>query len=82
MCHARLLLFGLDGIFKMMGLIVYHMRYSRGGRTGGARGAPAPPISGTERTKIRLDSCLFSWPISVMHPLILAPCAALEYIVA
>ena len=48
-----------------------------GGGTGGARGARAPPISGTERAKICLDSCLFSWPISVVHPLILAPCAAL-----
>ena len=48
----------------------------RGGGTGGARGAAAPPIFGGQRNKIHVEFCLLSWLISVVHPLFSSPRAA------
>ena len=45
----------------------------------GARGACAPPTFWGQRNKIHLEFCLFSWLISVMHPLFSAPRAVPVY---
>ena len=51
---------------------------SRGGGTGGARGARAPPIFWGEGHKIYLRFFHFGRFFSNVHPLILLPCAAAE----
>ena len=53
--------------------------FIRGGGTGGARVACASPIFLGQRNKIHLEFCLFSWLISVMHPLFSAPRAVPVY---
>ena len=56
--------------------IAIYLDSCMGDGTEGARGALAPPIFSGQTDKIHLELCLFSWPIKVVHPLILAPCAA------
>ena len=57
-----------------------NVNHIRGGGTGGARGARAPPIFWGQRNKIHLEFCFFSWLISVMHPLKSAPRTAPDLI--